>query len=453
MKVYRFEGLLQNEGWINPAFVSVNAEGLIQSIGSEAPDNDISWVKGFALPGFQNAHSHAFQYAMAGLGEIHPKDKKADNFWSWRQKMYEVALTIGPDELEAVAAMLYSEMLRHGYTHVAEFHYLHHDKDGKPYSNLAELGERLIAAAQKAGIKITLVPMFYKNGGFKKPPENHQRRFICKTIDEYFQLLEASKNAVSQYSGASLAFGAHSLRAVHGQDLIELIKQGPKDLPFHIHIAEQLKEVEDCIAFSGLRPVEYLFDQVDVDDRFHLVHATHLNDGEVEMIAKSGAHVVLCPTTEGNLGDGIFKFRDYKKLGGKWSIGTDSHIGLNPLEELRMLDYGQRLISHQRDTFVDDSGDSGNFGFKSALLGGRKAMGNHCDKFFEVGQPFDVVVFDAESPLLAASSPENLLSTIVYSGDVGMIKGAIVDGKWVERNTSIHSNFKQAISQLGIRSA
>ncbi len=416
----------------------------------------ITKINGYALPGFQNAHSHAFQYAMAGLAEIHPVIQRADNFWSWRDKMYQIALTINPDQLEAIAAMLYCEMLRHGYTHVAEFHYLHHDKNGKPFANLAEMGERLAAAAQKAGIKITLVPMFYQKGGFGKEPEEHQRRFICQSADDYWKLLEASKAAVSNYEGASLGFGVHSLRAVHGQELIQVLKDGPKDLPFHIHIAEQLKEVEDCLEFSGKRPVEYLFDKAEVNDRFHLVHATHLNDNEVELIASSEAHVVLCPTTEGNLGDGLFRFRDYKALNGKWSIGTDSHVSLNPLEELRLLDYGQRLISHQRDTFVEQSGDSGVYGFDQALLGGRKAMGNLEESYFGVGQPFDAVVFDADAPILTTSSNKNLLSTIIYSGDVSMVLGTMVDGKWKfnregEAASDLLLGFKRAIQQIGVR--
>lgn len=457
MRHLEFKGLLQNEGWVSPALVELDDKDTITSIRSspgtlnEKHNTNVEKINGYALPGFQNAHSHAFQYAMAGLGEIHPPDQRADNFWSWRNKMYQIALTINPDQLEAIATMLYSEMLRHGYTHVAEFHYLHHDKDGKPYNNPAEMGERLVSAAQKAGIRITLVPMFYQKGGFGKPAEDHQRRFISPTIDHYWKLLEASKEVVSNYDGASLGFGVHSLRAVHGEELTHTLRDGPSDIPFHIHIAEQLKEVDDCLEFFGKRPVDYLFDQVEVTERFHLVHATHLNDEEVALIAQSGAHVVLCPSTEGNLGDGLFRFRDFKALNGKWSIGTDSHIGLNPLEELRLLDYGQRLISHQRDTFVDDSGDSGSYGFREALIGGRKAMGNLEDKYFKVGQPFDAVVFDADAPLLYSSSSENLLSSIIYSCDANTVLGAMVNGKWIETDPQLRQTFKFVNSQIKIR--
>src|SRR3954464_8388430 len=207
LKYFRFNGLLQREDWLMPAYVGVDDAGLIQYL-SNKPETDgsaIEAVNGYAIPGFQNAHSHAFQYAMAGLAENHVAGTD-DDFWTWREEMYKCALTVDPDEAEAIAAMLYSEMLRHGYTHVAEFHYLHHDKDGKPYGNLAEMGERMIAAAKTAGIKITLVPVFYQKGGFGLEPQARQRRFISNTIDQYFTLLEASKLIVSKYAHASLGF-------------------------------------------------------------------------------------------------------------------------------------------------------------------------------------------------------------------------------------------------------
>lgn len=461
MKIFAFKGLLQNDSWISPAYVRCDSKGKINGIfQSKGPlsikaNEAIEEVDGYALPGFQNTHSHAFQYAMAGLAEIHAESQIADNFWSWRDKMYRIALSIDPDQMEAIATNLYSEMLRNGYTHVAEFHYLHHDKNGSQYDNLAEMGERLVAAAQTVGMKITLVPMFYQKGGFNTPPEDHQCRFITKSVDDYWKLLEASEKAVSPYDGALLGFGAHSLRAVHGNDLKETLNDGPKNFPFHIHISEQLKEIDDCIHFSGKRPVEYLFDQVEVNDRFHLVHATHLNDREVKMIAQSGAHVILCPTTEGNLGDGLFRFREYKSGGGKWSVGTDSHVSLNPLEELRLLDYGQRLVSHQRDTFVDESGDSGKYAITQALLGGRKGMGNYREEFFSVGQPFDAVVFNAKPPLIATSSTENLLSTILYTADQGMQLGTITDAVWRYHRDLIEpdhtANFQKAVKEIGLR--
>ncbi len=452
MKKYRFKGLLQNDGWREDVSVAVDEKGLVQSISQDHGGSER--VNGLAIPGFQNAHSHAFQYAMAGLAEQHKPGKEADDFWSWRETMYQIALTLSSDELESIATMLYAEMLRHGYTHVAEFHYLHHDKDGNPYHNQAELGNRLIAAAQKAGIKITLVPMFYQKGGFSQDPGKRQRRFISKTIDDYYRLLEVSCQVVKTYDGASIGHGVHSLRAVDPQDVKTMLQSQDLPGPFHMHIAEQRKEVEDFKSYLGKRPVEWLLDNAPVNSNYHLVHATHLTDTEIEGIAKSGAHVVLCPSTEGNLGDGIFLLRRFLEFDGKWSIGTDSHIGLNPCEELRILDYGQRLTSHKRNTYESDSGM---YSFNQSLLSGRAAVGDLQRAYFEVGKLFNAVIYDADVPLLTTSSNEYWLSTIIYASDVTWIKGTIVSGIWVVKDQQHHqfeeirTKFVSALRKLKIR--
>ncbi|GAB5522675.1 MAG: formimidoylglutamate deiminase [Roseivirga sp.] len=459
MSNYCFKALLQNDGWLSPAFVSTNAHGLITYL-SDQPQEGIQYeeIAGYAIPGFQNAHSHAFQYAMAGIAEIHRPVAVADDFWSWRQAMYQVALTVDPDQLEAIATMLYAEMARHGYTHVAEFHYLHHDKSGKPYENLAEMGERLVAAAQKAGIKITLVPMFYQQGGFGMEPQSHQRRFISSTTDNYEALLEATRVVVEPHSHASYGFGIHSLRAVRPKDIISSLSIADKKLPVHIHISEQLKEVEDACTFLGKRPVQWLLDNVEVNENYHLVHATHLDGKEVKGIADSGGHVVLCLSTEGNLGDGIFPLKEFQNSGGKWSIGTDSHVGLNPLEELRLLDYGQRLTTHQRNTFTSKTeGDSAAYAIRQSLISGRAAMGNASTDYFAIGQPLDAVIYDAGAPLIATADKKNVLSAIVYSSDSSQCKGTISDGRWIVRNNrhigseSITSSFKQALKDISVR--
>tara|TARA_R110001599_G_scaffold109575_1_gene273150 strand:+ start:10996 stop:12375 length:1380 start_codon:yes stop_codon:yes gene_type:complete len=429
-KAYQFKGILTNEGWLENAVVSVNDEGNIESIGPST-STEAENVQGYALPGFQNAHSHAFQYAMAGLAELHEGTGVPDDFWSWRSAMYDLALQVSPEQLENIAAMLYTEMLRHGYTAVAEFHYVHHDKNGQAYGNLAELGERLVAAAKRTGIQITLVPMFYQKGGFGKPAEEKQRRFISKTIDDYYSLLESSDRATKTYKNANLGIGIHSLRAVEPRDVISVCRDFKNDRPFHFHVSEQLKEIEDCLAFHGKRPVEWLLDNADVNEHYHLVHATHLSDAEVKGIAEAKANVVLCPSTEGNLGDGLFRFKDYQSLNGSWSIGTDSHVGLNPLEELRLLDYGQRVTTHKRNTYYEPSkGDSGFNAISMAWKAGRKAMGKPAESFFKVGQSFDAVVIDANSPLIASSAPKHLCNTIVYSSDVSNMLGTIVNGQW-----------------------
>jgi formimidoylglutamate deiminase len=427
MKFFQFDSLFQNEGWSSPAFVGIDSNGIIQSLTNQKPDAEIEKIDGFALPGFQNAHSHAFQYAMAGLAENHPVGID-DDFWTWREEMYKCALSVDPDQVEAIAAILYAEMLRVGYTHVAEFHYLHHDKDGKPYSNLAEMGESLVAAAKTAGIKITLVPVFYQKGNFGQDPQPRQRRFISKTVDEYFKLLAASKDVLKNYADASLGFSVHSLRAVDLDDVKTTFAQGPKDLPFHLHVSEQKKEVNDCLTFSGKRPMQWLLENLSLNDRFHLVHSTHLDDFELKNLAASKANVVLCPSTEGNLGDGIFRMKEYVRLGGHWSIGTDSHIGLNPLEEFRMIDYRQRLITNHRNTF---EGDASAYLVNESIASGRKAMGTSQKNNFEVGKPLDAAVFNSKSHLLAETSDKNRLATILYTSDSSRIIGTIVNGKWV----------------------
>lgn len=436
MKYFQFKGLLMEEGWVSPAYVGVDDSGLIHYLSEVPPANaiPIEYVKGLALPGFQNAHSHAFQFAMAGMAEIH-QPGSSDDFWSWREAMYKCAMLMEPDQMEAVAAMLYVEMLRKGYTHVAEFHYLHHDKNGKPYANLAEMGERLLAAATAAGIKITLVPVFYQQGGFGLPPQARQIRFISKTIDEYFHLLDDTSQIVAQNQHARLGFGVHSLRAVDADDIVRTYEQGPKNIPFHLHAAEQLKEVEDCLSTLKQRPVEWLLNHLPLDEQFHLVHCTHLDDAEVIQLAKSKANVVLCPGTEGNLGDGIFRLKDFAKENGRWSIGTDSHISLNPVEDLRWLDYAQRLVSHKRNTF--DNGASTLL--NKTLRSGRLAMGNSADKYFKVGQPLDAVIYDMDSPLLTQPNQRHWLPTIIYTADSAAIKGTLVNGKWVVKN-AMHVN-------------
>jgi len=430
MKSYRFKALLQNHGWIENATVALDESGKIISISQEENPDSIR-IDGYALPGFQNAHSHAFQYAMAGLAERHSDSQNADDFWSWREAMYGLALNINPEQMKTIAAMLYAELLRHGWTNVAEFHYVHHDKNGEPYDNPASMGEALIEAAKDAGIKITLIPIFYQKGGFGQQPNDRQRRFISATFEDYLKLFEASAEACKQYEGANIAVGIHSMRGVAHRDILRTAAEASQNVPFHIHVSEQLKEIEDALLYLGKRPVEWLLDNIELSERFHLVHATHLTNNETERLAKSKANVVLCPSTEGNLGDGIFPLREFQSFGGEWSIGTDSHVGLNPLEELRILDYGQRLITHKRNTFA---GDSGLYAITKATIAGRKAMNNFESEFFAEGCSFDACVIKSDEPLLANVKLENLTSSIVYSTDASQIYGSFVAGKLIQKD-------------------
>lgn len=459
MRTYHVKGALQNSGWLENVSISVNDSGKIAEIEpSVAYDQSMEKIEGFAIPGFQNAHSHAFQYAMAGLAENHQGATNPDDFWGWREAMYQLALGVDPDQMESIATMLYAEMARHGYTNVAEFHYVHHDKTGKPYDNLAEMGSRLIAAAKTAGIGITLVPIFYQMGGFGQQPNDRQRRFISPTSEEYLKLLEASELACNYYEHANIGLGIHSMRGVEASAILEIAKSGPQHIPFHIHVSEQVKEIEDSVAHLGKRPVEWLLENVEMNDRFHLVHATHLTEPETTGIAKSKANVVLCPSTEGNLGDGLFPLRKYQEKGGEWSIGTDSHVGLNPLEELRILDYGQRLITHKRNTYYSlQQGNGGMYSLAMATQAGRKAMNNFSGEFFKVGEPLNACIIDASAPLIASSSLENLATTIVYSTDASMQLATISHGELIVNNghhtkkQEISNSFNKTIAELESR--
>lgn len=430
-KTFHFKALLQSAGWMSPAFVRIDERGIIREISESLLDESIpvEAVNGYALPGFQNAHSHAFQFAMAGMAERHDVNT-ADDFWSWREAMYACALTMDPGEMQAVATMLYVELLKRGYTHVAEFQYLHHDKDGKPYDRQAEMSVCLVAAAAIAGIKITLIPVFYQKGGLGKNADPAQRRFCFQNTDQYFRLLEDCGRAIKSLTNSRLGFGVHSLRAVQTEDILRIVKDGPADLPFHIHAAEQLREVNETVAYLKSRPVEWLLNNLELNDRFHLIHCTHLTDDEVLRLARSDANVVLCPGTEANLGDGIFRLTDFARHSNHWSIGTDSHISLNPLEDLRWLDYTQRLTTHKRNTFPDGA----SLLIRNAYESGKRAMGMRSTDFFAVGQSLDAVIYSGASPLLSMAGPEHLLPALLYTADGTSVTGTIVDGEWAVKD-------------------
>jgi formimidoylglutamate deiminase len=452
VKYFHFRNVLLSKGWLSSTYVGVDQQGIVQSISSEIPrDREIEETDGIALPGFQNCHSHAFQYAMAGMAERHAPDAN-DDFWSWREAMYECALSFTPDQIQTVATALYIQMLKNGYTSVAEFHYLHHDKNGKPYANPAEISVALLAAAAVAGIRITLIPVHYHKGGFGVEAHARQRRFIFKNPDAYFQLLETAATVAAKITTAQVGFGVHSLRAVDADDVIEIANSGPKHLPFHLHAAEQLKEVEDSLAYLKARPVEWLLDNLDVDERFNLVHCTHLSDSEVASLAKSKANVVLCPGTEGNLGDGIFRLSDYKNHNGNWCIGTDSHISLNPLEDLRWLDYSQRLTTHKRNTYHN----GGMSMIQGSFFSGLRSMGTSRDEFFEIGKPFDAVVYNADHFLLSDPKSDHLLSRLLYHADSQSVLGTIVNGKWIVKKgfhreeEKTRTSFRKIIQSLSL---
>ena len=380
----------------------------------------------YSLPGLVNAHSHAFQRAMAGLAEM--QTDPADSFWTWREQMYRHAGLIEPDDLQSIAAQLYVEMLKAGYTAVCEFHYLHHQRDGRPYADAAAMSRALIAAAAETGIDLCLLPVLYMQGGFDgRALSARQGRFAHDT-DAFLRLVDDLRREESAAMQVGIAL--HSLRAVAPEAMrVVLDAERASARPIHIHIAEQLVEVDECLALRGARPVSWLLDHAAVDARWTLVHATHLSAPEVQAIASSGATVALCPTTEANLGDGLFPLAEFIAAGGQFSIGSDSHISVSPVEELRWLEYGQRLSARRRCIAVGEENRSvGSFLFQAARNGGARSAGA------AIAANDTVLTLDAGHPIFAGRPTAQLLDTWLFSGNVPLVRGVEVRGRVVVRD-------------------
>ena len=429
-----------NNQWLSPGYIQLDAEQKIITVTNQDPPQIDRRYGQALLPGFPNAHSHAFQYAMAGLAEnlqipsnaqttpatADPNSTKApkqgpDDFWSWRKHMYQLALTLNPSQLQDIATDLYKEMRRQGYDHVAEFHYLHHDPQGQPYANRGQMMESLAAAAQQAELNITFVPVYYAQGGFGQPPQDQQRRFISHSVDDYLLLVEAAQKLAKEHPHVHAGCGIHSLRAASPERIQEIFKTAPPQLPLHIHVAEQEAEIQDCLRYWKSRPVQWLLDNVELNARCFLVHSTHVEKAEWQGLIKSQAQVVLCPSTEANLGDGFFPIEDFHHAGGQWCIGSDSHVGLNPMEELRWLDYGARLRLRKRNVLCapqNTQSESGQQLFDQALRSGRQALGLPAQWF----QPRDRLsgnLLQLQHPRLKSCPPEQRLSTLIYASNGG----------------------------------
>lgn len=380
----------------------------------------------FLLPGLVNAHSHAFQRAMAGLAE-HQTDP-ADSFWTWREQMYRYAGLIEPDDLQAIAAQLYVEMLKAGYTAVCEFHYLHHQRDGRPYADAAAMSRALIAAAAEAGIDLCLLPVLYMQGGFDGRALSARQQRFGHDVDAFLRLIETLRR--DECDALQVGIALHSLRAVPPDALqAVLAAEAQADRPIHIHIAEQQAEVDECLGVRGTRPVTWLLDHAHVDARWTLVHATHLSAPEVQALASSGATVCLCPTTEANLGDGLFPLPEYLAADGAFSIGSDSHISVSPVEELRWLEYGQRLRLQRRCIAVGAEEKSvGRFLHGRALAGGRRSAGTR------IAANASTILLDAAHPLFAARNPDEAVDTWIFSGNAPLVREVHVRGRKVVSN-------------------
>lgn len=444
-----FKTALLPQGWAEGVRVEMS-RGVFSLVESGVQPRPGDRRAGIGLPGMPNLHSHAFQRGMAGLTER--RGPTQDSFWTWRELMYRFVSFLSPDDVEAIAAQAYVEMLEAGFTRVGEFHYLHRDPEGHPYGNPAEMGARIAAAAERTGIALTLLPVFYAHGGFGGAATSEgQRRFVTDP-GGYGRLLEASRVAVSSLPHAVVGIAPHSLRAVTPSELSAIHAQSKSSL-VHIHVAEQLREVRDCEAWSGARPVQWLLNEMPVDRRWCLVHATHMTDTERVGLARSGAVAGLCPLTEANLGDGVFPAQHFMMEEGVLGVGTDSNVLIGLSEELRMLEYGQRLQQHTRNVLVRGFDHStGRSLFEAALKGGGQALG--APGGLEVGLPADLVALKTRDPSLMARGGDALLDSFIFAGGTHSVdrvwragKRVVSDGRH-DLRTPVRARYRKVLQRL-----
>jgi formimidoylglutamate deiminase len=406
-----FASALLPAGWAAGVRTHI-ADGRIQRVEANtqpAPEDERFAI---GIAGAGNVHSHAFQRGIAGLTEHRAG---SDSFWSWRDAMYGFVQKLTPEQLEAIAALAYMEMLESGITRVGEFHYLHHAQDGTPYANVAEHAERLCAAASATGIGLTLLPVLYAHGGIGGQPATESQRRFVNSLDSFERLLEACRRCITQLDFGVLGVAAHSLRAVTPAELRDLVLLSG-NAPMHIHIAEQLDEVRQWQAFAGCRPVEWLMDNAAVNSRWCLVHATHLAPRELTRFAESGATAGLCPITEANLGDGLFQAKEYLALDGHFGIGTDSNVLIDFAEELRLLEYGQRLVHRERNALHAGADRSTGRGlFERALAGGSRALGERSGQL-AAGHLADIVALSDQHPSMRQRQGDALLDSWIFAG-------------------------------------
>jgi len=431
------ERALLPDGWHDNVLLRWDETGDLTEINVDAVrSQDTPLARGLVVSGMPNLHSHAFQRAMAGLTET--MGDPSDSFWSWRTLMYRFAQRLQPQHMQAIARHLYIEMLKAGYTSVCEFHYVHHDADGRPYDNPAELAQRIVIAAQEVGIGITLLPVLYQYSGFGQvEPLAHQRRFISSP-EWILDLRQRLKASMPEHANLRYGVAPHSLRAVSEvslKTLLDGLNDDDAQAPIHIHIAEQTQEVDDCIVTLGQRPVEWLLARQPVDSRWCLVHATHMIDTEYSNLARSGATAGLCPTTEANLGDGLFDAPRYLAANGRWGIGSDSNITVNPWSELRLLEYGQRLLHRRRNVLAEVKAPViADRLFSQAVIGGAAATGRRVAGL-AVGQRADFVVIDSDAPNVDQNNQRQLLSALVFCEHGGNpVRDVFVGGKKIIDN-------------------
>jgi formiminoglutamate deiminase len=416
-----FEQALLPEGWARDVRIET-AGGTISRILTGVKPQAGDALHAAVLPGMPNLHSHAFQRGMAGLAER--RGPEGDTFWTWRETMYRFVERLDPDTFESIAAMAFAEMLESGFTRVGEFHYLHRDRDGSAFGDPAEMAVRLAAAAETTGIGLSLLPVFYAHSGFGgAAPKPEQKRFV-HDVKGFERLVEASRRAVAQLGDAVVGVAPHSLRAVTPEEL-SLVAGLAGGGPVHIHVAEQIREVEECFRWSGQRPVGWLLDHLDVGENWCLVHATHIDGEEIAALTRTGAVVGLCPITEANLGDGIFPAPAFVESGGRFGIGSDSNVLIDAAEELRILEYGQRLVHRSRNVTAAEEGSStGGTLYRAALAGGARALGSDSGNI-RAGAPADLVSLDMNHPALSGRKGDALIDSLIFAA-----RGGAIDCVW-----------------------
>ncbi len=438
------------DGWARDVRIS-SSHGVITAVETGAAPRSGEAREALGLPGVPNLHSHAFQRAMAGLAER--RGPARDSFWTWREVMYRFLGRLDPDAVEAIAAYAFADMLEGGFTAVAEFHYLHHQPDGRPYADRAELALRHLAAADETGIGVTLLPVLYAHGDFGgAAPTEGQRRFL-NDPEGLGEIIMRARTAIGDRADRRVGVAPHSLRAVTPDELAAVLPLAPVG-PVHIHASEQTREVEDSLAWSGRRPVEWLLENAGVDARWCLIHATHLTQEETRALAASGAVAGLCPITEANLGDGVFPAQDYLAAGGRFGVGTDSNIAVGAAEELRALEYAQRLTTRGRNLLAPGEGAStGRALLDGALAGGAQALGLPIGSL-AVGLRADVACLDMDHPDMGGRDGDLALDTFVFAlgrSAIGSVysggRRVVEKGRHVGR-AAIDARYRRALSGL-----
>lgn len=449
-RTFFFDHAFLPEGWKKNVSVKV-ADSRILSVEVGAAPASAERVSGIALPGMPNVHCHSFQRAMAGLAER--RGPANDSFWTWREVMYRFLDQLTPEDVEAITAFAYMEMLERGFTSVGEFHYLHHAPDGSPYADLGEMAGRIVGGAQQTGIGLTMLPCFYLHGTFGGAPANPGQRRFLNQPDRFNALVARTKEIALTDPSINVGIAPHSLRAVTPEGMHAVV-EAARSGPIHIHAAEQIKEVEDCVAWSGRRPVEWLLDEMNADRRWCLIHSTHMTEDETKRLARAGAVAGLCPLTEGSLGDGIFNASDYLRAEGRFGIGTDSNIDIDVALELRQLEYSQRLKHQGRNLIATVEGESnGERLFTETLRGGTQALDRPIGAI-EAGKHADIVVLDDAHPDFASAGVNRWLDEWIFVAGRTAVRNVMARGKWVVQNgqhihrESITLKYKAALHGL-----